>query len=65
VVVLVKPRHRDLHASANAEVKSPPDCEPAQNKTGRQEDLLLSIQSAADQNVEFCSSIGQIFPFIR
>jgi hypothetical protein len=47
VVVLVKLRHRDLHAGANSQVKSLRERKPAQDKSGRQEDLLLAVQRAA------------------
>src|SRR5580704_12987 len=47
MVVLVKLRHRDLQASAKAQAKSLREWKAAEDKSGRQEDLLFSIQDAA------------------
>ena len=47
MVVLVKLRHRDLHASAKAQAKSLREWKTTEDKPGRQEYLLFSIQDAA------------------
>src|SRR3984893_9975710 len=47
VVVLAKLGHRDLHTGSQAHVKSLCEWKPAQDNSGRQEDLLLSVQRAA------------------
>ena len=43
----MKLRHRDLHASAKAQAKSPREWKTAEDESGRQENLLFSIQHAA------------------
>ena len=64
MIVLVKPRHGDLQPTADGQMQPLRQWKAAQYESRRQEDLFFPSNVPPDQNVEFCSIIGQIFPLI-
>jgi hypothetical protein len=65
MVVLVELRHGDLNPNANSEVKSLREWNEPRTSPGVRKTCVFPSKAPPDQNVEFCSSMGQIFPLIR